>query len=69
MKETTEERYWEMLGVLPPEKMIGNDFLMGEPVTTNAGGYFVFDAYFKVGEKYLTKPMTLAEFIDFKNPA
>jgi hypothetical protein len=31
--ETTEERYDEMLGVLPPALMLGNGFLVGEPCT------------------------------------
>lgn len=29
--EVTEERYDEMLGVLPPALMIGDGFLVGEP--------------------------------------
>jgi hypothetical protein len=29
---TTESRYWEMLGVLPPAYMDGHGFLVGEPM-------------------------------------
>lgn len=27
----SEERFWEMLGVLPPERAVHNAFLVGEP--------------------------------------
>jgi len=32
-QETTEEKYDEMLCVLPPEYMAGGSFVVGEPVT------------------------------------
>jgi hypothetical protein len=31
IKECTEERYDEMLGILPPALMLGKGFLVGEP--------------------------------------
>ena len=31
MQECSEERYDEMLGILPPALMIGKGFLVGEP--------------------------------------
>lgn len=36
--EVTEERYDEMLGVLPPEIMTGLGFLVGEPSDRPHGG-------------------------------
>jgi hypothetical protein len=68
-KETTEERYWEMLEILPPATMTGLGFLVGEPmdhracpVTGNFGARF--EAYAKDGEKYFvaSEPMTVAGF-------
>jgi hypothetical protein len=38
-KQVTEEHYYEMLGVLPPQAMHGGAFLVGEP---NNHSYCVF---------------------------
>jgi len=51
-KEVTAEKYEEMLGCLPPERMTSNAFLVGEPVCHNSEGKPMFDLYFTEGEKY-----------------
>lgn len=73
--ETTEERYWEMLEVLPPECMIKSGFLVGEAAnhrTCKLNGCVkpVFDGFKKVGsgkgeeEFFFTtsEPVTIPEF-------
>ena len=50
IEEVTEERYYEMLGVLPPERMSGGAFLVGEPVDHN--GHFRYDYYFAKDGRY-----------------
>jgi hypothetical protein len=65
LKEVSEEKYYEMLGVLPPEEMgktrhdfidlpiaVQSYFLVGEPVGHNEKGQALFDCYAQVGEKY-----------------
>ena len=51
VEEVTEERYYEMLGVLPPERMSGGAFLVGEPVDA-ANGQFRYDYYFALDGRY-----------------
>lgn len=68
-QETTESRYDEMLGVVPPEFMEGNDFLLGEPqthrrcrITGRVSG--AYDGFTYKGGKYYatTEAVTPAEF-------
>ena len=67
--ETTEERYGEMLDVLPPAAYGNLGFLVGEPVThrrcTVAGCYApTYDAFMHwKGQYYASdEPMTVFEF-------
>lgn len=60
---TTENMYWEMLGVLPPEKMIGTNFLVGEAMRHNTQGEAVYSCFTKWGDTYKAKNMTVAEFM------
>lgn len=51
--EVTEEKYEEMLGILPPAAMCSNAFLVGEPVDHGGEGYAPrFDLYFTRDGKY-----------------
>jgi hypothetical protein len=62
--ETTEERYWLMLEVLPPALMLSGAFLVGEPMDHHAGtGKPRYEAYRKIGEKYLvaSRPLQCSE--------
>jgi len=62
--ETTEEKYWYMLEVLPPAYQHGNYFLVGEPYDHHAKtGMPRYDAFGKVGDKYVasSRPVTVAE--------
>jgi len=60
---TTEAMYWQMLEVLPPRKMLGQNFLVGEAVRSNAEGEPVYAGFTKFGDTYKAKNMTLAEFM------
>jgi hypothetical protein len=62
--KTTEDKYQEMLEILPPAAWTSLGFLVGEPWDHNAEGYARYEAYAEVNGKYLvsTKPMTIGEF-------
>ena len=63
--ETTEEKWWEMLEVLPPAAYNGKDFLVGEPCDHHAGsGQPRYEGYRNCGGKFWVsnRPMTRAEF-------
>ena len=62
--KTTEEKYWEMLEVLPPAIMTGNGFLVGEPLDHNSAGQPRYEAFVeKGGEFYVAaEAMTVADF-------
>lgn len=62
---TTEERFTEMLEVLPPALWLRNGFLIGEPWDHDAGnGQPRYEAYRQRSGAYLvgSRPMTRAEF-------
>jgi hypothetical protein len=61
--ETTEKMYWEMLEVLPPRKMIGGNFLVGEASHDNSEGYPVYSCFVKHGDTYEAKNMTVVQFM------
>ena len=61
--ETTEAMYWEMLEVLPPRKMLGPNFMVGEPLRSNGKGEAVHACFTKFGDIYKAKNMTLKEFM------
>jgi hypothetical protein len=61
--ETTEAMYWEMLGAVPPRKMIGQNFLVGEALCDNSEGYPTYSCFTKFGDTYKAKNMTLKEFM------
>ena len=63
--ETTEENYWEALECLPPAKMSGGNFLVGEPYDHSAAnGLPRFRMYRKSGSAYFVsdRPVTKIEF-------
>jgi len=63
---TAEEKYHDMLNVLPPAKWTGGAFLVGEPWDHDAGnGRPRFAAFRKRGEVYQTanRPLTIPEFL------
>lgn len=64
-QETDKETYWEMLECLPPERMAGGAFLVGEPMDHLAAtGESTFEMFRKQGSKYYvaSRPVTIAEF-------
>ena len=61
--ETTEAMYWEMLEVLPPRKMLGPNFMVGEPLRDNSEGYPTYSCFTKFGDTYKAKNMTVKEFM------
>ena len=60
---TTEAMYWEMLGVVPPRKMIGEQFLVGEALRSDGNGEAVYSCFTKFGDTYKAKNMTVKEFM------
>jgi hypothetical protein len=71
IKECTEERYDEMLGILPPALWLSYGFLVGEPSThrkckvkgnvmpTYAAFFYAFGRFFEGDD------MTVSEFMRF----
>lgn len=51
LNEVTEQHYYEMLEVLPPEALCKNAFLVGEPYS-HVNGVPVFAGYVCKGDKY-----------------
>ena len=60
---TTEAMYWEMLGAVPPRKMLGRNFMVGEPLRHDAQGHAVHACFTKFGETYKARNMTLEQFM------
>jgi hypothetical protein len=60
---TTENMYWQMLGALPPAKMLGANFLVGEAERHNDKGEAVYACFTKFGDTYKAKYLTLVEFM------
>jgi hypothetical protein len=71
MQECSEERYDEMLGILPPAQMLGKGFLVGEPFdhrmcTITKVVRASYAAFFKhKGNFYEAGQMTVPEFKAF----
>jgi len=71
-KTTTEEKFWEMLGVLPPEYQKGGAFLMGEPYSnrrcTISGNYSdTFQGFREFSTAIFeetSEPVTKLEFLE-----
>lgn len=64
--ETTHEKYWEMLGVVPPAFMLPGGFLVGEPMDHEADtGRPRYSAFRQEAGKYWTasRAMTLPDFL------
>jgi uncharacterized short protein YbdD (DUF466 family) len=68
-RQTSEAKYNEMLGILPPAYMDGYGFLVGEPMDHNfcaVSGVVMprYSAYVKKGKRYYASvsPMTYAEY-------
>lgn len=63
-KLTTEEKYWEMLGVLPPAVMTSLGFMVGEPFDHSPEGYPRFEAFAEVDGRFYvhTTPLRISEF-------
>jgi hypothetical protein len=70
IKECSEERYDEMLGILPPTVWVGKGFLVGEPhdhrackITGNSAN--VCCLLRRLRRYYEGDPMTVVEFVHF----
>jgi len=68
--EVTEEKYYDMLGCLPPEEMCGNAFLVGEPSDHGGEGHAArFEMYFIQDRKYYSGGLaTVQDFRIFMLP-
>lgn len=56
-KQVTEEKFYEMLGALPPQAMHGTAFLVGEPTTHSYCPFSAeivekFECYFSHGDLF-----------------
>jgi len=60
---TTEAMYWQMLECLPPRKMIGQNFLVGEVNDHTEDGQGIYACFTKFGDTYKVKHLTVAEFM------
>ena len=60
---TTEKMYWDMLEVLPPRKMIGRNFLVGEALR-DIDGIPVYSCFSKFGDTYKAKNLSVAQFLE-----
>jgi hypothetical protein len=60
---TTEKMYWDMLEVLPPKKMLGRNFLVGEASRHNSQGEAVYSCFTQFGDTYKAKNLTVVEFM------
>ena len=62
-EEVSEEDYFEMLEVLPPERMADGGFLVGEPTRSNIAGELLYDCYVhKNGRFYYGGELTTKDF-------
>lgn len=64
-KRVSQDRYWEMLGILPPAVQTGSGFLVGEPMDhANDTGRPRYAAFVEKGGRFYegVTPMTVAEF-------
>lgn len=64
-EDSTKERYFQMLEVLPPAAQANEAFLVGEAMDHHVGtGRPRFSCYAKTGRAYrvASRPVTLAEF-------
>lgn len=68
-ERTTQERFDEMLGMLPPAVQTGKGFLVGEPMIHRTCRHLgrtepAFTAFIELGGAYFKakEPLTIAEF-------
>ena len=63
-KEITEERFMDMLEMLPPVAQCGYGFMLGEPWTHDSLGNPMFRPFVETGDKFYegSAPMTVREF-------
>lgn len=60
-KPASEDHYNEMLEALPPIRMSGGAFMVGEPMMHTPSGVF-FEAFIKIGDNYWHRPALLHKF-------
>lgn len=59
---TTEAMYWAMLEVVPPRKMVGENFMVGEPLRHSPDGA-VHACFTKFGDTYKARNLTVDQFM------
>lgn len=60
---TTEKMYWEMLVAVPPIKMLGRNFLVGEASHHNSEGEAVYSCFARFGDTCKAKYLTVDQFM------
>jgi hypothetical protein len=54
--------FWDMLECLPPKRMDGRKFLVGEADHDNERGEAVYACFKKVGERFYARYLTIDQF-------
>lgn len=60
-REVTEAVYWDQLECLPPIRMNGNAFMVGEPWDSDARGN-IYSTFVQVGQRYFCRMDHLIDF-------
>ena len=63
-KQATQEVYYNMLGCVPPIRMAGNAFMVGECMTYSKDGA-IYDLFIEINKRYYRRPALLSSW----NPA
>lgn len=64
IEEVSEERYFEMLGVVPPERMAYGGFLVGEPFDHDNKGHARYQLFVEEGGKFYDCGLSTVETFD-----
>lgn len=65
-EEVSEEVFYDMLGAVPPERMSGGAFLVGEAWDHNSSGEFRYEMFYQEGEKYFFGGLHTTSWFDRK---
>jgi hypothetical protein len=60
-KQATKEDYWHMLECLPPIRMAGNAFMVGECMTFSKDGA-IYDLFIEINGRYYRRPALLSSW-------
>lgn len=61
-EEITEERYYDLLGCVPPEWQEGYAFAVGEPLCHMTNGEAVHECCIEIDGQFYSKPFPVSQF-------